>query len=167
MATMTVIVIVLFAALLGGSRLLGMRPYAVLSGSMEPAYHTGSLIYVKKAVPEDLTEGTVITFMADQDTVVTHRIVEVVPDADDPEILRFRTKGDANDVADGNLVHENNVIGTPVFSIPYLGFLSNKISTPPGLYIAVGVCVFIIAMTVFPDGEKGKKTAEKEERSEN
>lgn len=165
LATTAVTAVVLFAALLGGSRLIGMKPFTVLSGSMEPAYHTGSLIYVKETAPEALTEGTVITFMADEDTVVTHRIVEIVPDDEDPEILRFRTKGDANDAVDGALVHENNVIGTPVFSIPYLGYVSNKISTPPGLYIAIGVCIFIVAMSILPDEKKSSK-GEKEKDPE-
>ena len=41
---------VLLAVLLVGVRLVGLRPYTVLSGSMEPTYHTGSLIYVKKVL---------------------------------------------------------------------------------------------------------------------
>ena len=42
--TLLVAVIVLLAVLLVGVRLIGLEPYTVLSGSMEPTYHTGSLI---------------------------------------------------------------------------------------------------------------------------
>ena len=42
-----VAVVVLLAIALVGVRVVGLQPYVVLSGSMEPAYHVGSLIYVK------------------------------------------------------------------------------------------------------------------------
>lgn len=81
--------------------------------------------------PTTIRPGQVITFMLDENTVATHRVVEVVPDEDDPSTLRFRTKGDANDAEDGSLVHYKNVIGTPVFTIPKLGYVANYIQHPP------------------------------------
>ena len=42
-----VILVVVLAFLLHGLKLFGLTPYSVLSGSMEPAYPAGSLIYVK------------------------------------------------------------------------------------------------------------------------
>ena len=45
--TVLVVLVVILALLLVGVRLVGFRPMCVLSGSMEPTYHTGSLIYVK------------------------------------------------------------------------------------------------------------------------
>ena len=51
------------ALLLAGARLVGLRTFAVLSGSMEPAYPVGSLIYVRSAEPSALECGDVITFM--------------------------------------------------------------------------------------------------------
>ena len=41
-------IMVVLVVMLVGVRLIGYQPYCVLSGSMEPTYHTGSLIYVKK-----------------------------------------------------------------------------------------------------------------------
>lgn len=111
----TVIVILCAVAALSvvGVRLAGIKVYTVLSGSMEPAYSTGALIYVKEADPFSLEKGDVITFMLNEKTVATHRIVEVVPDEAEPDVLRFRTKGDANPSADSELVHYKNVLGTP------------------------------------------------------
>ena len=45
--TVVVVLVVLAAILLVGVRFVGYRVYTVLSGSMEPTYHVGSLIYVK------------------------------------------------------------------------------------------------------------------------
>ena len=142
-----VAVVALLAVLLGGLRLMGLRPYVVLSGSMEPVYQTGSLIFVKQVDPFRLDAGDVITFMLDEDTVATHRIVDVVLDEEDSSVVRFRTKGDANDNADATLVHYKNVIGSPVFAVPVAGYAVGYISQPPGLYVAlIGLAVLILLM---------------------
>ena len=149
--TVVVILIVILALLLVGVRLVGFQVFTVLSGSMEPAYKTGSLIYVKDVDPFTLAEGDVITFMLDEDTVATHRIVGVVPDETDPNTVRFRTKGDANNYEDGQLVHNKNVIGTPVFTIPGLGYVANYIQHPPGLYFSIAAAVVILLLAFLPD----------------
>ena len=51
LSTLIVIAVVALAILLAGVRLVGLTPYVVLSGSMEPTYHTGSLITTKRWTP--------------------------------------------------------------------------------------------------------------------
>ena len=131
LSTILVALVVLLAVALVGVRLAGIRTFTVLSGSMEPTYHVGSLIYVKKVDPTTIQPGQVITFMLDENTVATHRVVEVVPDEDDPSTLRFRTKGDANDAEDGSLVHYKNVIGTPGVYHPQAGLRGPITSSIP------------------------------------
>ncbi len=126
-SSVLVALVVLLAVLLVGVRLVGFQVFTVLSGSMEPTYHTGALIYVKKVDPYTIQVGQPITFLLTEDTVATHRVVEIVKDETDPNVIRFRTKGDANEVEDGSLVHYKNVIGVPVFSIPYLGYVADFI----------------------------------------
>lgn len=157
--TAVVVLVVILALLLVGARLIGLQVYTVLSGSMEPNYHVGSLIYVKSVDYTTLASGDVITFMLDESTIATHRIVDVVPDEDDPSVLRYRTKGDANDVEDGTLVHYKNVIGTPVFTIPYLGYVANYIQNPPGTYIAISAGAILLLLVFLPDlfGNEEKK----------
>lgn len=149
--TVGVIIVLILTILLVGVRLIGLHPYTVLSGSMEPTYHTGSLIYVKSVDPFELKSGDVITFMLDEETLATHRIVEVVPDAEDPSTVRFVTKGDANDFEDGSMVHYKNVVGTPIFTIPYLGYLATFVQNPPGLYVAIAFCAFLVLLAFLPD----------------
>ena len=168
LTTVLVALVVILAILLVGVRLVGLTPYVVLSGSMEPTYHTGSLIYVKKVDPFTIEAGTPITFMMDEDTIATHRVVGVVPDEEDSTVIRFRTKGDANDAEDGTLVHYKNVIGTPVFSIPYLGYVSDYITNPPGMYIGFTVLGIIVLMLFAPDllraADKADKKAEEKKK---
>ena len=146
-----VALVVIVALLLVGARLTGLQVFTVLSGSMEPTYHVGSLIYVKDVDPFELESGDVITFMLDENTVATHRIVEVVPDEEDDSVVRFRTKGDANETEDGGLVHYKNVVGTPVFTIPKLGYVANYIQKPPGLYVALSAGAILLILVFLPD----------------
>lgn len=149
--TVLTVVFVLLAVALVGMRLFGFQAFSVLSGSMEPNYHVGSLIYVKEVDYHELKSGDVITFMLDEDLVATHRIVDVFPDQDDPSVLRYQTKGDANEAADGTLVHYKNVIGTPVFTIPYLGYVADFIQKPPGTYAAIAIGAVLLALMFLPD----------------
>ena len=149
--TIIVVLAILLAIAFVGVRLVGLQVYTVLSGSMEPTYHTGSLIYVKKVDYTQLQSGDVITFMLDESTIATHRIVEVVPDENDASVVRYRTKGDANAAEDGSLVHYKNVVGTPVFTIPYLGYVANYIQNPPGMYVAISAGAILILLVFLPD----------------
>ncbi len=162
--TILVALVVLVAIALVGVRIFGLQVYTVLSGSMEPEFHTGSLIYVDEIDPAELKTGDIITFMLNEETVATHRIMGVVPDEEDPSVLRFRTKGDANDAEDGKLVHYKNIIGTPVFSIPYLGYVADFIQEPPGTYIALAVGAIFVMLVFLPDllFDDPKKAQEKE-----
>ena len=155
--------VVLLALLLVGARLFGLQVYTVLSGSMEPTYHTGSLIYVKKVDPYTIEVGQPITFMLDESTIATHRVVGVVPDEEDSTVVRFRTKGDANDLEDGTLVHYKNVIGTPVLTIPYLGYVANYVQHPPGMYVAVSAGAILLLLVFIPDIFADDKKPRKDE----
>lgn len=148
--TVLVGLVVLLAVALVGVRLVGIKTYAVVSGSMEPTYPVGSLLYVKGVSPEELKVGDSITFMLDEDTVATHRIVEILPDTEE-NVLRFRTRGDANASPDGAPVHQQNIIGKPVFSIPCLGYFASFVQNPPGMYLALGAVAIIIVLVFVPD----------------
>jgi signal peptidase len=164
--TILVVLAVLLAVALVGVRVVGYTPYTILSGSMEPTYHVGALIYVKQVDPADLKVGDAITFALDENTIATHRIIEIVPDEEDPSVLRFATKGDANANADGSLVHYKNVIGTPVFTVPYLGYVADYIQHPPGMYTAIAAGVILLLLVFIPDmfddDKKKKKDKPKE-----
>lgn len=165
-SSVLVALVVLLAIALVGVRLFGLQVYTVLSGSMEPTYHTGSLIYVKRVDPFTITPGQPITFLLDEDTVATHRVTEVVPDAEDSTVIRFRTKGDANEAEDAGLVHYKNVIGVPVFTVPYLGYVADYIQHPPGTYVALSGGAVLLLLAILPDLLSGdKKGAQKKKKS--
>ncbi|MBE5781542.1 MAG: signal peptidase I [Clostridiales bacterium] len=160
-----VAIVGILAVLFVGVRLFGFQVYSVLSGSMEPNYPVGSLLYVKEVDPFELKVNDVITYAIDEETVVTHRIVGIVPDENDPEIIRFRTKGDANTTEDGMLVWNKNVQGTPVFTIPVLGYVANFIQHPPGTYISIAIGAVLLILVFLPDIFEDDSKEEKKKKS--
>ena len=142
-----VAVVVIMAVLLIGLRIMGFQVYNVISGSMEPTYSVGDLLYVKEVDPDSVQVGDPITFVLNENLVVaTHRVIRV-----DAENRYFYTQGDANDTPDAAPVHFNNLIGVPKFSLPGLGYVSDFVQNPPGTYITIGVGLMIIALLFLPD----------------
>lgn len=159
-STALVVFMVLCAVFLMGSRLLGFKCYTVISGSMEPEYSVGDLLYVKDVDVKAIKVGDPITFVLNEDLVVaTHRVVRI-----DAEKQYFYTKGDANELEDQNPVHFKNVIGVPKFSIPKLGYVSDFVQNPPGLYIVIGAGVILIILVFLPDLLAKKKNEDEEEQ---
>ena len=159
--TILVVLVVIFAVFLMGSRLVGLQVFNVVSGSMEPTYSIGDLLYVKTVDPDSVKVGDPITFVLNEDLVVaTHRVVKI-----DSENRQFTTKGDANKSEDAAPVHFNNLIGVPVFAVPLLGYVSAYIQSPPGMYVAIGLGAALLVAVFLPDllTKKEKKEEKQEE----
>lgn len=195
MSNIAVALVLICAILLVGVQVVGLKPYAVLSGSMEPTYHVGSLIYVRKIDPADVTVGMPLTFVVNEDLLVaTHRVVDIekvtmrqeqvldeqgnpVVDEDgnpltqdvqlDEPVYYFQTKGDANGAVDGSPVYYKNIVGTPVFTIPYLGYLAGWLQTKRGMIMGVSIALAILLATFIPDilGSDSKKRKKKRRRA--
>lgn len=123
-------------------RLFGVKMYSVLSGSMEPTYSTGDLIYAFPRDAEKIEVDDVISFALNNDgTVATHRVVEV-----DRQNKQFYTKGDANELSDGRPVNYENVLGIVKFHIPKVGYLIGYMNTVPGKIVTITIIIAIIIL---------------------
>lgn len=122
------VAVAVLAALVVVPRLAGATPYTVLTGSMEPTLSPGTLIVVKHVPATELRAGDVITFQIESDNpaVNTHRITQVVYDAQGTP--RFQTQGDANNVADRDLLVPGQIRGKHWYSVPYLGYANNAMT---------------------------------------
>ena len=149
--TSLLVIVIILAIMLAGVRLVGITPYTVLSGSMEKKIPVGSLIYTVEVNPSTLKEQDVITYVIEGGTVVTHRIIELLPDEEDPTLVRFRTKGDNNDIPDGDPVHPKNILGKVIFTVPLLGYIAWFVQNPPGSYITIGIGVILVLLTFLPE----------------
>lgn len=140
--------------LIAAPLVLGYRPVVVLSGSMEPTFSVGSVIYYKDTPFQQIDVGDSITFRAaGGDALVTHRVTEK------QEISQtFTTKGDANNSEDPNPVKYENVVGKATsFCIPYAGYLVDFGKQPKVIAIMAAI---LLAGVFF------EQLAKKEEKNE-
>lgn len=142
MSALLIVFIVLVAALVvtnqltNTSGIFGYQLKTVLSGSMEPGIQTGSIIAIEAVDNEESTEfqkDDIITFINDDEQLVTHRIIDV---AENESGVTYTTKGDNNDTADTEPVLSSNIVGEyQGFTIPYLGYLVNFAQSPNGILL--------------------------------
>jgi signal peptidase len=89
----------LAAALVLLPAVVGWQRYAIVSGSMSGTYDAGSLVLADVVPVAELAVGDVITYQPPAgDHLITHRIAWI--GRDDAGRRLFRTKGDANPIAD-------------------------------------------------------------------
>lgn len=147
-------IVILVSLILLSSRvaIIGLRSFTVVTGSMEPKVHVGSVIFT---LPTKIYKvGDVITFIRGNISV-THRIAGI-------KNGQYQTKGDANNSADTGLVYKSNIIGKDFLTIPYLGRFTNFLKTIPGFIIFVVLPSLIyIAFEIKSIKEELEKNIEK------
>ncbi|MBS6195101.1 MAG: signal peptidase I [Clostridiales bacterium] len=157
LGTVLLIMLVVICLPLTAPRLFGYHIYSVISGSMEPEIPTGSLVYIKEAVPEEIQEGDVIAFYGamDSNAIITHRVVE-------NRVLmgEFITKGDANQTEDMNPIPYDNFIGIVVRSIPKVGQIAQLFTSQTGKIIAgmvIGISIVLQCAASLIESRRRKK----------
>lgn len=95
--------------------IFGSKPVVVLSGSMEPTFSKGTIIYYKPVPQEEIAAEDIVTYQLNE-TLVTHRVKRI-------ENGEFITQGDANNTEDGRPVPYSSIQGkVSGLAIPILGF---------------------------------------------
>lgn len=98
---------------------LHVSPLVIVSGSMEPGYPVGTIVYSQQVDADTLETGDIVTTdRFNGPGTVTHRIVEIEDGADETTVLTL--KGDANDGVDRE-PYEVSEVGISRFAIPYIG----------------------------------------------
>lgn len=136
------------------------KPLVVLSGSMEPTFPVGSIIYSMPVTEDKLEKGDIITFKLSDGTYVSHRINNI-------ENGLYETKGDANDSADPNKIKYSDIVGKDMnICIPYMGYYVQFINTH--MFIVVIVVIILVLEFLFSNIDafniKGKKGVNKNEK---
>merc|ERR1712029_406555 len=74
----------------------------VLSGSMEPAFHRGDLLFLTNKETEDIRVGEIVVFKVEgRDIPIVHRVIKL--HEKENGTVKFLTKGDNNSVDDRGL----------------------------------------------------------------
>ena len=150
--TLIIIIGILFIILY----IIGIEPFVVESGSMEPTIQTGSLSFINKHVKyEEIKSQDVIAFQIENGSKVTHRVIEITQEG-------MKTKGDSNELPDGTTIKEKDYIGKNEFSIPKVGYLVKAIQTIKGKII-LGTIIVVMLIAGFLIGEPPKGRHSKED----
>ena len=129
-----VIVLLLIAALIFFAPRFGWQVDTVLSGSMEPAIPTGSILVSRTVAADEIQVGDIITFSGSgRGRFITHRVTAI----ERTNGIFFTTKGDANNTEDPFTIPDENVVGKVLVHIPLLGFLFSFLKTPFGMILTL------------------------------
>lgn len=123
----------------------GLKPFIVLSGSMESKISVGDLVIVKEVNPKELKVGDIIAFRDSENIVTTHRIVDIETKNNE---LCFTTKGDNNNANDDGLVYSNMVEGKFQTKFAKLGNAILFIQEPMG-FVVVLMSIFIVCILIY------------------
>ncbi|VUC21343.1 unnamed protein product [Clonostachys rosea] len=111
----------------------------VLSGSMEPAFQRGDLLFLwNRNLLQDTSVGEVVVYnVKDKDIPIVHRVVRKYGEGEDAKLL---TKGDNNPSDDTELyargqdyLVRKDIIGSVVGYIPFVGYVTILLSEHPWL----------------------------------
>jgi len=119
--------------------LLGVSAQFVRSGSMEPEFGTGALVFAREASVSDLTEGDVVSIPTESSRI-THRIVKIHHDGD---MATLTLKGDANRNPDPR-THTVSSADRVFFDVPWLGYPLGWLREPLGAIILAGLVVVLL-----------------------
>ena len=117
----------------------GWTTVTVVSGSMSPSIRPGDIV-VAAPGPETIAPGTVVVFDDPAgDGYVTHRVVEVLDDG------TYRTKGDANAVADSTPLHREDIVGVGTILVPLVGMPARWLQTDQMAAFALWLAITLAA----------------------
>jgi signal peptidase len=149
LAAASVALLLPLATFLVAAWLLGWQLQSVRSGSMSPTYPVGSLLVTAQIDASDVRAGMPIVFEdpSEPGRIVTHRVLGPVPD----DASAFRTKGDANAVADPAPVPARLVRARVLWQVSGLGGIIDWLGWPNGFVLFVVAPALVLAVTELAD----------------
>nr|CAG4645822.1 EOG090X0DWF [Lynceus sp. MCZ IZ 141354] len=123
----------------------------VLSGSMEPAFHRGDLLFLTNYEKDPIRVGEIVVFKVDgRDIPIVHRVLKL---HESQNGTKFLTKGDNNMVDDRGLyapgqlwLTPDDVVGRAKGFLPYVGMVTIIMNEYPKLKYGVlaGLGVYVL-----------------------
>lgn len=116
---------------------LGYKNFVILSGSMEDALNIGDVIFIKEK--SEIKNGDIISYREKQ-AVITHRVIDIIEQNGQ---IFYKTKGDANETIDKELVSIDEIEGIYCFKIPKIGTIIMFFQSKTGI-ITFLVILFVL-----------------------
>ncbi|MGL5352324.1 MAG: signal peptidase I [Clostridium sp.] len=131
--------------------ILGNTYLNVLTESMAPEFKSNDLIIGKKVKDSStINSGDIITYRQGR-VLVSHRVIEVLDNG-----KSFRTKGDANNNADANIVSAENVVSKQLTTIPKGGYVASKFQSMAFIGLVCAIFMWFIFKELFIEIRKEK-----------
>ncbi|XP_018905361.1 signal peptidase complex catalytic subunit SEC11A isoform X1 [Bemisia tabaci] len=115
----------------------------VLSGSMEPAFHRGDLLFLTNYQQEPVRVGEIVVFKVEgRDIPIVHRVLKLHEKKNGT--IKFLTKGDNNSVDDRGLYAQGqlwltnkDVVGRARGFLPHVGMVTILMNEYPKIKFAI------------------------------
>ena len=135
------------------THILGIYMFNIVSESMKPTLEINDVVVVKTCEATQLQKGDIITFQQDG-RIISHRILDITKDK---KIIKFRTKGDNNEIPDSDLIPEGQVYGKVLFSIKKIGKIISYIQNIRGLINIVFFVIIVYILVSLRDKQKNTR----------
>lgn len=135
------------------THILGIYMFNIVSESMEPTLEINDVVVVKTCEATQLQKGDIITFQQDG-RIISHRILDITKEK---KIIKFRTKGDNNEIPDSDLIPEGQVYGKVLFSIKKIGKIISYIQNIRGLINIVFFVIIVYILVSLRDKQKNTR----------
>lgn len=123
----------------------------VLSGSMEPAFHRGDLLFLTNHEEDPIRVGDIVVFkIKGRDIPIVHRVIKLHEKEDGT--YKILTKGDNNSVDDRGLyaqdqvwLGKSDIVGRARGFVPYIGMVTIWMNDYPKLkYVVLGLLAMFV-----------------------
>merc|ERR1712002_14053 len=123
----------------------------VLSGSMEPAFYRGDLLFLTDDKSQPIRAGEIVVFKIEgREIPIVHRVIKV--HEKDDGYIKFLTKGDNNNADDRGLyapgqmwLEKKDVVGRANGFLPYIGIVTILMNDYPKIkYLILGALGFFV-----------------------
>ncbi|MBQ2308833.1 MAG: signal peptidase I [Clostridia bacterium] len=156
-AVLIIVLMMFFSKLTNKVFFLGDRTVVwILTDSMEEEIPPSTYIVVKKAKPEDVNTGDVITFYSDDPALGgalnTHRVIEIIDGG-----REFVTKGDNSLDKDPFNASGAKLVGIYQKKSPILTALGRFFATPAGIFVTLALIILLTLGVYLPEILKKKK----------
>lgn len=140
----------------------GYKILQVMSGSMSGEFKVGDTILIKSVKKEhELNVGDVITFKVSENTLVTHRIIDITKV---DNTAQYTTKGDSNNTEDLEKVEFSMVEGKYVKKLNHIGNLISLMQKPYGMIITFSIPTLLIIYIINKEKNKEEKKSLRREK---
>ncbi|CAM9397086.1 signal peptidase complex catalytic subunit SEC11A [Lampetra fluviatilis] len=124
----------------------------VLSGSMEPAFHRGDLLFLTNHQETPIRVGEIVVFKVEgREIPIVHRVIKI-HEKENGEV-KFLTKGDNNSVDDRGLykpgqnwLERKDVVGRARGFVPYIGIVTILMNDYPKFKYALLACLGLFVL---------------------